>query len=105
MDEFEKGLEFSCATWPNVIIVRESEAAIDIEMPPMRGPFSAAPEGEVLNAIEWDVFFPSAPLFPKPSAKIMLHPIMRNVYHIRNVEEATGLTAIARRGYVELVKL
>lgn len=38
-------------------------------------------------------------------AKVLLHPIMRNVYHIRNVEEATGLTAIARRGYVELVKL
>ena len=70
-----------------------------------KGPFPAAPEGEAVNVIEWDIFFPSGLVFLPPTAKIMLHPIMRNVYHIRNVEEATGLTAIGRRGYVELVKL
>lgn len=73
------------------------------------GPFAAAPEGMPVLYLDFDVVFPSGTVgysaFLMPSAKIMLHPIMRNVYHIRNVEEATGLTAIARRGYVELVKL
>lgn len=73
------------------------------------GPFAeiAFPSGSVINYVEaLDLVFPSGVVsIARPCAKIMLHPIMRNVYHIRNVEEATGLTAVARRGYVELVKL
>lgn len=37
-------------------------------------------------------------------AKIMLHPIMRNYWSIAIVEQATGRVAVARQGYVELVK-
>lgn len=39
------------------------------------------------------------------SAKILLHPIMRNYWSIVIVEQMTGRTAVIRDGYVELVLL
>lgn len=37
-------------------------------------------------------------------AIVMIHPIIRNYYHIRMIEERTGRIAIAKVGYIELVK-
>lgn len=37
-------------------------------------------------------------------AKVLLHPAVRNYWHISAIEQRTGRTAIARRGYVELVR-
>lgn len=39
------------------------------------------------------------------SAKIMLHPIMRNYWSVVIVEQITGRTAVCRSGYVELVEV
>ena len=74
--------------------------------PEMRGPFPAAPEGAVMNYLEVDLAFPSGMVsIARPSAKILLHPIMRNYWSIAIVEQATGRTAVIRNGYIELVKV
>lgn len=44
------------------------------------------------------------PVLTKPEAIVMIHPIVRNYYHIRMIEERTGRIAIAKVGYIELVK-
>lgn len=36
-------------------------------------------------------------------AKIMLHPIMRNYWHIAALEFRIGRVAVARQGYIELL--
>lgn len=43
-------------------------------------------------------------MLTKPEAIVMIHPIVRNYYHIRMIEERTGRIAIAKVGYIELVK-
>ena len=44
------------------------------------------------------------PVAAKPEAIVMIHPMVRNYYHIRQIEERTGRLAIAKLGYIELVK-
>lgn len=71
------------------------------------GPFPSSPA--LSSFLESEVKFPvwQGPCFPfiaKPEAIVMLHPIVRNYYHIRQIEERTGRVAIARMGYIELVK-
>lgn len=41
---------------------------------------------------------------PVRGAIVMIHPIVRNYHHIRLIEERTGRIAIAKVGYIELVK-
>lgn len=66
-------------------------------------PFAAAPADEQVTSLEWDIFFPSGIVDVRPSAKVLLHPIMRNYYSILILEQILGRTAVARSGYVELV--
>jgi len=69
----------------------------------LRGPFAAAPADEQVTSLEWGIFFPSGIVDVRPSAKLLLHPIMRNYYSIMILEQMLGRTAVARSGYVELV--
>lgn len=113
MDEFEKFVELSHPTWPSLLIVSESDAMMEdlwglrqpIE-PEMCGPFPVNPDGMPVLYLDYDVVFPSGVVGDlRPSAKILLHPIMRNYWSIAIVEQATGRTAVIRNGYIELVKV
>lgn len=87
-------------------------------------PFVAAPPGEPGSYIEMDIDYPVG-IFKLgsdnvpgsiyytgwaddndvgPSAKVLLHPMVRNYWHISALEQRTGRTAIARKGYIELVQ-
>ena len=70
------------------------------------GPFVRNPDCLPINYMEVDLAFPSGLVsIARPSAKILLHPIMRNYWSIAIVEQATGRTAVIRNGYIELVKV
>lgn len=70
------------------------------------GPFAAAPDGMPVLYLDFDIVFPSGVIsIERPSAKVLLHPIIRNYWSIAIVEQATGRTAVIRNGYIELVKV
>ena len=73
------------------------------------GPFVAPPPAGPGSYIVMDIDYPVGIFKPGsddvgPSAKVLLHPAVRNYWHISALEHRTGRTAIARKGYVELVK-
>lgn len=95
MDDKYNGTIYECST--------ASESDVTVEYV---GPFAVTPEGGVMNCVEFDLAFPSGVVsIARPSAKILLHPIMRNYWSIAIVEQATGRTAVIRNGYIELVKV
>lgn len=73
--------------------------------PEMRGPFPTGPAYYAGSTISMDIAFPSGLISFKPTAKVLLHPIVRNYHHIHAIEQRLGRIAVAHRGYVELVSV
>jgi hypothetical protein len=70
----------------------------------MRGPFSTGP-AEPAGFIELDIAFPSGLISLKPSATILLFPLIHRACDIAFIERETGLTAVGRGNYIELVSV
>ena len=104
-DDTENYIELSCDAWEKPIRILESEARLDFEWPknlggPYKGPFPGAGKGSIEIEVEGFAF---AGLFSLPTAKVLLHPIVRNYYHVQAIEQRLNRVAVAHAGYVELV--
>lgn len=80
----------------------EAVSVLPVE-PEMRGPFPIGP-GDPLAFIEMDIAFPSGLISLRPSATILLFPLIWHACDIAFIERETGLTAVGRGNYIELVK-
>lgn len=76
--------------------------------------FAAAPEGEVVTHLDWDVFMPSgvfrfgstdAQPQNLPKCTVLLFPLIWHAADIAFIERETGRQAIGRGSYIELVQI